>query len=215
MMGASDRASSSAYYPHDSGQVYIMSEPIPCNCLFQPQALPPCRPDGGCGEDCSGLASDLPYLNSSGTGGFPQFGFTTNHYVVQAFILPPLLIAILRGCAAGLGADALIGMVRWLGCALGALVLKKPIESSCGSFPFPGLCDMVASCLTGALTGGLAQKLFPKLGDYIRDLISALTGAFAGGICEAVRAPTPCPQPAPNPPSGGTLGPSTRPFPAV
>ncbi len=204
----------------DSSGILVGGYALP-NCALKRDREAGCVPYGtGC-PSVSTSVSDLPYLNSNGVGGFPQNGFTTNHYVPLFFILPPLLIAALRGCLAGAATDTLLNIAKWLGCAIGSIITGKPVTASCGSFPIPGLCDVVASCLTGALTGGILEKILPRLKDIIRDIIAGLVGNFGGGFCQGVTAPcsTPSPAPAPkppkppSPPSGG--GGVWRPLPAV
>ncbi|GIV06815.1 MAG: hypothetical protein KatS3mg017_0017 [Fimbriimonadales bacterium] len=200
MMGTTGEPS--GYYPMDSNGLAVQSAmTAPCVCpVIAPVSGTVCPPlgYGGCEGGRCGEGLDLPYLNLSGTGGVPQFGFTTNHYA-PTFALLPLLIAALRGCLASAGIDALYEIAKWIGCALTALAQRKPVISSCGSFPVPGLCDFVASCLTGALSGGILQKAFPKLKDLVRHIIAGLLGQFGGGVCQAISTPKPCPAPSPAP----------------
>jgi len=140
MMGATGEPS--GYYPMDSNGLAVQSAlPAPCACpVIAPVSGTVCLPlrYGGCEGGRCGEGPDLPYLNPSGTGGFPQFGFTTNKYYIPFFFLPAMIIAALRGCLAGAGADYLLAIVKWIGCAIGALVTRKPVISACGSFPYQG-----------------------------------------------------------------------------
>jgi len=223
MMGAAGEPS--GYYPIDSNGLTVQSElPAPCMCpVVVPVAPGVCPPlgYGSCEGGRCGEGPDLPYLNPSGTGGFPQFGSTTNEYYYTAFFLPPLLIAALRGCLSGVAIDSLISIGKWILCAITALAIGKSVVGACGSFPVPGLCDLIASCLAGALTGGILEKLFPRLKDALRDLIAGMLGGMAGGICQAITAPCPSPSPSPKPapvsPSTGGSWPPPRfvPLPAV
>ena len=230
MMGATGEPS--GYYPSDAVGFHTQSVPTSCECLVVPQALAVCAPLENCGATC-GIAPlggagnpDMPYLNLNGVGGLPQYGLRSDEHHHPHFLILPIIVAALRGCLAGVAMDALFDIARWLGCAIAAIVLGKPVIGSCGSFPVPGLCDLVASCLTGALTGGILQKLFPNIKDVIRDLIAGLAGSFGGGVCDAIRAPTPCPPPSSTPkppkpappaapPAGGGGGMRLGPLPAV
>jgi hypothetical protein len=155
MMTASGEPS--GYYPSDAVGFHTQSVPTACACLVEPQAQAVCAPLENCGATCDiallgGSGNpDMPYLNLNGVGGLPQYGLRSDEHHHPQFLLLPIIIAALRGCLAGVATDALFAIARWLGCAIAAILLGKPIIGSCGSFPVPGLCDLVANCLTGAL----------------------------------------------------------------
>lgn len=206
-----------------SAGIYSQSLPQACDCLVQPQMVAVCTDVDACGLGCSSgsvSGSDLPYLNSNGVGGFPQFGITTNYYVVQGLIagiigiIWPIFLAALKLCLIGIASDAAVEIIRWLFCVVSAAIAGNCIACNCGGFPLPDKCDLITSCIAGMIGGGIGgpilrripivRKWLEKISD---ELLGAISGGISGGICKGLEKPRNCPHPKPSPsPRGGGGG---------
>ncbi len=181
-----------------------------------------CVPYGtGCPSVSISGSSDLPYLNSNGIGGFPQFGLTTNYYVVQGLIagiigiILPIILAAAKLCLIGIAIDTAVEIITWLLCVAAAVVVGNCVPCTCGSFPLPDKCDLITSCVAGIVGGGIGgpllrripivRKWLEKISD---ELLGGISGGVAGGLCKGLEGSENCPhpKPSPRPRGGGGLG---------
>jgi len=191
--------------PHytDSGGTQVGGFTLPV-CAEKRDWEAGCVPSGTCDNSSLVPYGGDPKPAMNGVAGIPQFGVTSDFYMVLGVsagikeIISAILKAMLRGCAIGIAGDMIKKFFEWVSCLATAIFAGRD-PSGCPA-PFPTACEALMSCLAGAITGG-GSALNKQLNEFAKKLISAIAGGTLSGICKGLAAPpaSACPSPSPSP----------------